>query len=56
VGIRHPDARRLTAALIERGVIPDFRAPDTIRIGLSPLSTSFADVHRGLAELRKLLT
>jgi kynureninase len=56
VGIRHPDARRLTAALIERGVIPDFRAPDTIRIGLAPLSTSFADVHRGLAELRKLLT
>ncbi len=55
VGIRHPSARRLTTALIERGVIPDFRAPDTIRIGLSPLSTSFADVHRGLAALRTLL-
>jgi len=56
VGIRHTDARRLTTALIERGVIPDFRAPDTIRIGLSPLSTSFADVHRGLTALRTLLT
>jgi kynureninase len=55
VGIRHPDARRLTSALIERGVIPDFRAPDTIRIGLSPLSTSFADVHRGLTVLRSVL-
>jgi kynureninase len=55
VGIRHPDARRLTTALIERGVIPDFRAPDTIRIGLSPLSTSFADVHRGLTVFRSLL-
>jgi kynureninase len=55
VGIRHPDARRLTAALIERGVIPDFRAPHTIRIGLSPLSTSFADVHRGLTMLHTLL-
>ena len=55
VGIRHPDARRLTTALIERGVIPDFRSPDTIRIGLSPLSTSFADVHRGLTVLRELL-
>ena len=55
VGIRHRDARRLTAALIERGVIPDFRAPDTIRIGLSPLATSFADVHRGLGALRDLL-
>ena len=55
VGIRHPDARPLTTALIERGVIPDFRAPDTIRIGLSPLSTSFEDVHRGLGVLRDLL-
>jgi kynureninase len=55
VAIRHPDARRLTSALIERGVIPDFRAPDTIRLGLSPLSTSFADVHRGLTVLRELL-
>jgi kynureninase len=55
VGIRHPEARRLTAAMIDRSVIPDFRAPDTIRIGLSPLSTSFADVNRGLAVLRSLL-
>jgi kynureninase len=55
VGIRHPEARRLTRAMIERGVIPDFRAPDTIRIGLSPLSTSFADVHRGLTTLRGLI-
>jgi kynureninase len=55
VGIRHADARRLTTALIERGVIPDFRAPNTIRIGLSPLSTSFDDVYRGLTVLRELL-
>jgi kynureninase len=55
VSIRHPDARRLTEALIERGVIPDFRAPDSIRIGLSPLTTSFEDVHRGLSVLRDLL-
>jgi kynureninase len=55
VAIRHPDARRLTTELIARGVIPDFRAPDSIRIGLSPLTTSFVDVHRGLASLRELL-
>jgi kynureninase len=55
VAIRHPEAQRLTAALIGRGVIPDFRAPDSIRIGLSPLTTSFADVHRGLGELESLL-
>ena len=55
VSIRHPDAQGLTAALIKRGVIPDYRAPDSIRIGLSPLTTSFEDVHRGLSELRRLV-
>jgi kynureninase len=56
ISIRHPDARRLTRAMIERNVIPDFRAPDSIRVGLSPLTTSFEDVHRGLGVLRDLLT
>ena len=55
VAIRHPAAERLTAELIERGVIPDFRAPDSIRIGCSPLTTSFEDVWRGLGALRELL-
>jgi kynureninase len=52
VAIRHPDAKRLTTDLIARGVITDFRAPDSIRVGLSPLTTSFEEVHRGLAALR----
>jgi kynureninase len=56
LSIRHPDARRLTTQLMARNVIPDFRAPDSIRIGLSPLTTSFEDVHRGLAALRELLS
>ena len=55
VSIRHPEANRLTRSLIDRGVIPDFRAPDSVRIGLSPLTTSFEDVYRGLTELRNLL-
>jgi kynureninase len=41
--------------LWERGVIPDFRRPDGLRIGPAPLSTSFAEVYRGLAALRSLL-
>jgi len=44
VTVRHPDARALTARLTERGVVPDFREPDLIRLGLSPLTTSFAEV------------
>jgi kynureninase len=55
VAVRHPDARRLTAGLIDAGVIPDFRAPDSIRLGLSPLTTSFGDVARGIAALQRLL-
>jgi len=48
------DARGLNARLVARGVIPDFRAPDGLRLGLSPLSTSFAEVHRGLEVLREV--
>jgi kynureninase len=55
VSIRHPDAKRLVQTLIAKDVIPDFRAPDSIRLGFSPLTTSFADVHRGLMTLRDLL-
>jgi len=55
VAIRHPEARRLTRELIARKVIPDFRAPDSIRIGLAPLTTSFEDVHGGLTAICELL-
>jgi kynureninase len=55
VALVHPAARDLSRSLLERGVIVDFRTPDALRVGLSPLSTSFADVHNGLAALRELL-
>ena len=54
VAIRHPDARALVERLMARGVVTDFREPDVIRFGLSPLTTSFADVDRGVAALREL--
>ncbi len=45
VSLRHRDAWRICRALIERAdVIPDFRAPDSIRFGLAPLYTRFVDV------------
>ncbi|WP_210509096.1 kynureninase [Naasia sp. SYSU D00057] len=53
VTLEHPDARAITARAWERGVIPDFRAPHGIRVGLSPLSTSFAEVADGLSVLRE---
>ena len=45
--------REVTAALWERDVIPDYRDPDGLRIGLSPLSTSFDEVERGLELVRE---
>jgi kynureninase len=55
IAIRHPDARRVTSSLAQRHVITDFRAPDSIRIGMSPLTTSFDDVHQGLKAVRDVL-
>ncbi|WP_349904051.1 kynureninase [Parafrigoribacterium humi] len=55
VTLRHDDFRAVTAALWERGVIPDFRAPNGLRIGLSPLSTSFTELFVGLDTVRELL-
>jgi kynureninase len=55
VAIAHPEARSLCAQLIERGVIGDFREPDVIRLGLSPLVTRFVDVWDGVEVLRRLL-
>jgi kynureninase len=44
ISFRHPQAFQLCQALIEVGVISDFRAPDVIRFGLTPLYLRFADV------------
>jgi kynureninase len=55
VTIRRAGFRDVVEALWQRGVLPDYREPDAIRIGPAPLSTSFTEVHDGLAVLRDLL-
>jgi kynureninase len=55
ITLDHPAFRNVTAALWEQDVIPDFRAPRGIRIGLSPLSTGFGELHRGMAAIRDQL-
>ena len=54
VAVHHPDARRLVTELAGRGVITDFRDPDIVRIGCSPLTTRFTDVFDGLTALAAL--
>ncbi len=46
ISFRHPHAYEITQALIDRGVIGDFRAPDILRLGLTPLYLSHADIYR----------
>lgn len=48
VTLSHPAMRAVTARLWEGDVIPDYRDPHGLRIGLSPLSTSFAETLAGL--------
>jgi kynureninase len=55
VSIQVPDAAGLAERLGSSGVIPDVRHPDLLRLGLSPLSTSFAEVYAGCAVLAEAL-
>lgn len=55
VTVRLDRARAVTERLTGRGVIPDFREPDLLRLGLAPLTTSFTEVVDGLTVLGDLL-
>jgi kynureninase len=56
VTLNHPAMREVTALLWQRDVIPDYRDPNGLRIGLSPLSTSFEETYRGIEAVRAALT
>jgi kynureninase len=60
VSLRHPEGYRINRAMIESPspavkVIPDFRAPDNIRLGVAPLYTSFVEVHRAIERMRVIV-
>jgi len=53
VSIRHPEGYRINRALIEEmNLIPDFREPDNIRLGLTPLYLSFREIWEGVERIR----
>ena len=51
----HPEGYAVMQALIERGVIGDFRAPDLMRFGFTPLYTRFEEVWRAAEILAEIL-
>lgn len=60
VSLRHPEGYRICRALIESPppavqVIPDFRSPDNIRLGIAPIYTSYAEIHRALERMRVIV-
>ena len=55
MSFRHPEGFAIVQALIARGVVGDFRAPDILRFGFTPLYTSFADVWDAVDVLKDIL-
>ncbi len=55
ISFRHPHAYEIVQALIAKGVIGDFRDPDILRFGLTPLTLSHAEVARAGEMLRDII-
>jgi kynureninase len=60
VSLRHPEGYRLNRALIEAEppavkVIPDFREPDNIRLGIAPLYTTFTEIYRAVGRMQEIV-
>ena len=56
VSIRHPQGYRINRALIEEmDLIPDFREPDNIRLGIAPLYISFEEIYQGVERIRRVV-
>lgn len=55
VAVEHSDARSISMALAERGTIPDFRPPSTIRLSPIPLYTSYTEIWRVVQHLKAVI-
>lgn len=57
ISLVHPDAKRIAVALRKfANVIPDYRVPNSIRVAISPLATSYTEVWDGFQRLRDLVS
>ena len=53
--LHHPRMQEVVRALWERDVLPDYRDPGGLRVGLSPLSTSYDELERGMDKVREVV-
>jgi kynureninase len=57
ISLVHPDAEKIAVALRQfANVIPDYRVPNSIRVAISPLATSYVEVFDGFQRLRDLVS
>lgn len=61
VTLKHPEGFRISQAMIEpknntKIIIPDFRMPDNIRLGIAPLYNSFNDLYECVVRLKNIVT
>ena len=56
VCLRHPEAWRIGQALIHEGVIGDYRTPDRLRMGPTPITTRYTDIWDAMDATRRILT
>jgi kynureninase len=56
ITVGHPEAKRIAAAMRQFGkVIPDYRVPDSIRLAIAPLPTSYVEVWDGMNRMREIV-
>ena len=55
VCLRHPEAWRIGQALMHEGVIGDYRTPDRLRLGATPMTTRYADIWDAMDATRRIL-
>jgi kynureninase len=57
ISLVHPEAEKIAVALrLYANVIPDYRVPNSIRVAISPLATSYTEVFDGFQRLRDLVS
>ncbi|MFM8192967.1 MAG: kynureninase [Actinomycetota bacterium] len=57
ISLVHPEAEKIAIALRQfANVIPDYRVPNSIRVAISPLATSYTEVFDGFQRLRDLVS